>query len=826
MRQLVLSGNTVKRLLYKSPIINENYSYNGISFDLRDWTFNNNQPSDGITVSKGKIVVTKFKPNEPIIISAFTGTSSNNTPKISELCAISKNMHINIKGMSENSTVFGADKYYSNTNILSSGTIGYIYGLGFLPYKTTYREGRPLEKWGEMPFSCYVWGNITLSDNSSVQIASETTYLRTDVQGAYNKYGKTLNYNNKQIFPDWLKWYGEEEGAWYDTDFQLSIGLYTNVQTDNDGFIELNTPVEISLINLAATDPTTQEAFKLYVKDQLIYERDRTVDNLYKVFNLLKEKRDLPYKTQWQVTLEDGVALGYNIGFEFDKSDYDFQKITLPVATDLVQQIQNEVPFKFHITQYDEGRNEFWKTVVQTINNKTITDINFCYKLFSNAKGLAELDWNQIGDNTLHGLLLNLGSNNFYVIQSCFEACDIPAITINCQGIVQDLGDTFKGASVKYIKFGSGIIIRVLSGSFEFTGKLESVEGLTLAGQRMSYDGVLLSDDVLTMQYAFEGTALETINIGGTSVVVYPFAAQIFGSGCKLREISNIIFDFKFIDPDDMPYWGVPASYGHPIFGDSVLESIKIKNLNKGDWTIPMPLDDTSVIYMLNNIFDLTTNAGNEVYALNILNNGIEWNVHYKADNPYYNNTGYHNVNIERECIIDNMDSVDRDILMTWDYSHKYNNYNNFDKYTGIKKLVLYYKFLNAQNVNSLTKLNFTVQVYVRDENDTENVLAFVQTYNDVNPNTDLLIDFSQASIDGDLTPSERNDYPTMPISYITISTNEPNNEPIILGLGYKNEVSGVTSATLTFTNVIYKADFDSAIAVAQARGWTINFNS
>ena len=78
----------------------------------------------------------------------------------------------------------------------------------------------------------------------------------------FYKYGKTLNYTNKQIFPDWLKWYGEEEGAWYDTDFQLSIGLYTNVQTDNDGFIELNTPVEISLINIVATDPTTQEAFK------------------------------------------------------------------------------------------------------------------------------------------------------------------------------------------------------------------------------------------------------------------------------------------------------------------------------------------------------------------------------------------------------------------------------------------------------------------------------------------------------------------------------------------------------------------------------------
>lgn len=817
MRQLVLNGNTVKRLLYKSPIINENYSYNGVSFDLRNWTFNNNQPFDGITVSKGKIVVTKFKPNEPIIISNFTGTSSNNTPKISELCAISKNMHINIKGMSENSTVFGADKYYSNTNILSSGTIGYVYGLGFLPYKTTYREGRPLEKWGEMPFSCYVWGNITLSDNSSVQIASETTYLRTDVQGDYNKYGKTLNYNSKQIFPDWLKWYGEEEGAWYDTDFQLSIGLYTNVQTDNDGFIELNTPVEISLINLAAIDPTTQEAFKLYLKDQLIYERDRTVDNLYKVFNLLKEKRNLPYKTQWQVALENGVDLGYNIGFEFDESDYDFQKITLPVAIDLVQQIQNEVPFKFHITQYDEGRNEFWKTIIQTLNAKTINDVAFCYKLFSYAKGLEGLNWNQIGDNVLHGLLLNLGSNSFYVLQGCFEACDIPAITINCQGIVQDLGDTFKSSSVKHVKFGSGIVIRVLSGSFEFTGKLESVEGLTLAGQSMSYNDVPLSDDTLTMQYAFEGTALESITIGGTSVVVYPFAAQIFGYGCKLREILNIVFDFKFINPDDMQYWGVPAAYGHPIFGDSVLETINIKKLNKGNWTIPMPLDDNSVIYMLNNIFDLTSNANNlgYLYRSDVHNKNL-WLLRAIINPPRDIRSSSFDDELKSSIAFHSTDTVPSTFSAYFIPENR--------AYNGVMKCVIRIKrhlteiseILPSESIN----VSFVAEFNKVNPRDTEGPTATGIIQNAATC-TDIEIDFSTVQYNGQTYDSRT----LTTLNRLQIDIENANvRGHYDVEILYLTEVSEISAATLTFTQVQNKADFNAAVAIANARGWTVNF--
>ena len=756
MKELVIDGDVVKRLLYNKPIINEDYTQNNISFDFRNWVFNENQPANGITIEKGKITVTKFKPNEPIIVSNFTGDASNNSPTIGNICAISKAFRYNTRNIYLNSEIFNINKAYVSTNILASSTNGYICGLGFLPYKTTYKAGRPLNKYDELPFSCYVWENITLMDDTTVQMGSEVEHLRCDAGGGYNYYGKINNYTDKELLPDWKKFYGAEEGTQYNKDFQLAIGLYTTADTDSDGFIELAHPIEIFLTNNIPVDPTTQESFKLYVKNKLIYERDKTINNLYKTFGLLRDRvLDILYYVE-----------------KFDVSDYNYSKITLPVAIDLVQDIINERRLKFNITQYDFGRNKFWETVITTINQKLIKNEDFCYKLFENAKGLKDLDWNTIGDDVLHGLLLNCEADSehaFYTFYNCFSYCDIPRIRIKCNvGRINEITNAFKNSNAEYIKFeGTGITITDLTGAFEFTRNLQTLEGLKIIPNILKYnqDERYISETAITLHYSFEGTGLINLNIPADNqpIKVYPYCPQVFGSGAKLKTISGIIFDFSFINPSDMSNWGVPASYGHPIFGNSQIESILIKGLNKGDWNIPLPLNDTSVIYLLNNVYDLMTNADSD--------------------------------NIEQGS-------------------------NSFNDWVGVnvQKISAFAATYNKNKICSLKNSNYVGKrrLKVKSSVATEFVITLKDNGTTVTTFTQL-IDTSETTIDLNYTFTDIEIYKDL--------TNVNNDIILYLLEHFDSAASNVTLANLSI-DVSYKSDFDSVISVATSRGWNVTFNA
>ena len=770
MKQFILDGDVVKRLLYKEPIINERYEHNELEWDFTTWDFNNNQPSDGITIGKGKIRITKFKPNEPILISNFTGNASNGTPNADDICSISKNLRINVSGIPANDQIFGSGKYYENTNRFAGQVTGRIYGLGFLIYSKTQASGRPLNMWGELPFSCYVWEGITMSDNTWVQMASDTSALRSDIDGAYNRYGKNFNYTNAKVLPDWKTFYTE---SYMNKDFQLSVGLYTNVSPGQDGFIELESPIEISLIASYCVDPTTQEAFKLYNKDELLFERDRTIENLYKAYGLLKENRSSLYKSQWQINLENGTPLGYNLEFDFTREDYDYQKITIPVATDLIQAINDEMPLKFGITQFDVGRNNFWETIIRTINQKTINDVSFCYRLFKNAKGLSNLDWTVIGDNVLHGIVINLGNGYPYIMNQCFYGCDVPAVTINCQGTLHDLGDTFAYCDVKHVKLGAGIIIRILSGAFEATTKLESIEGLVVGNKQntVTVNGVekYLSCDTISLQYSFESTNLQTLSLSGEDMVVYPFCPQMFGYysyQTKLKTISGVAFDFKLVNPNDIYSWGVRSDYGHPIFGKCIIESIQIKNLNKGDWTIPMPLNATSVNYLLNNIYDLTTNN----------------NPNLEKDSNSFNNWTTGNVNKWSANVVtflknNNNASTIRRIGFSGDKIFKFK-----------ASISTQFAIQISSNGNVVSSAAYTIGT------------------------SETVIDLSQYTFDDVII--------TKNMLNMTGNVNLEITNP------FDSAASLVTGAVLNLTGVTYDSAFDAAIAVAQSRGWTVNFAS
>ena len=730
MKQFILDGDVVKRLLYNKPINSEYYEQ-----DFSNWIINTEQPSDGISVTNNKIIITKIKPNVWFIKSNYD--DMNQTNFLDKFY----NKDFVLSGLNEARADNKISPY--NDNPIGDSSVTYqAYGLVISPINSN----------GVLMSHAYPW---------DMNIPSGYFKHPVGYYSSWNVYGYSANERIKLY--NWSCYWASYN--------QIAFAFYTSAQTDENGYINFTTPIEISVPNLATVDPTTQEVFKLYKKDELIYERNKNIENLYKTYNLLKEDRNAVFKSIWQQNLENENPWGYNIQFNFDRSDYDYEKITLPVADDLIQAINDEMPLKFSITQFDLGRNKFWETVVRTINRKTIIDNTFCYHLFKNARGFSELDWETIGDSVLHGIVINLGSSEFYSMNQCFYNSDVPAVTINCEGLLQDLGDTFTHSDVKRIKFGNGIIIRILSGAFENTTKLESIEGLVVGNNinpiEVNGKNRFLSYRTITLQYAFESTNLETLTLSGDDMVVYPFCAQMFGYfnyPTKLKTITGVALDFRLVDPNDMQNWGVASSYGHPIFGKCVIESIQIKNLNKGNWTIPMPLNDTSVIYLLNNIYNLAGNDGENLERDD--NSFNDWNFN-NAKHEFYDTVL---LNKGRYCEIFKSNWNGRKILR-----------------------------LKADN---------SIQITLTLKN--QGSIVSNQQYNI--GQSEIIIDktsdtFDELSIGANLE-------------------NYQNDVNLILTKPFDSAASNVTSATLNFTNVQYKSEFDTAIANAQTKGWTINFAS
>lgn len=728
MKQFILDGDIVKRLLYNKPINSEYYEQ-----DFSNWIINPEQPSDGISVTNNKIIITKVKPNVWFIKSNY-----DNMDQINFLNKF-YNKDFVLTGLTE-ARVNNKILPYSDNPTGDTSVTYQAYGLVI----------SPIDSSGVLMTHKYPW-DMGIPDG----------YFKHPVgyYSSWNVYGYSTD--------ERVKLYNNS--CYWNNFNQVGFAFYTSTQTDNNGYITFDTPIEISVPNVATVDPTTQEAFKLYNKNELIYERDRNINNLYKVYNLLKENRNSPNKSIWQQNIEDGIPLGYNVQFDFDRSDYDYEKITLPVAIDLVQAINDEMPLKFSITQFDFGRNKFWETIVRTINQKIIIDTSFCFQLFKYAKGLSEIDWQTIGDSTLHGIVLNLGSDEYYSMYQCFYKSDVEAVTINCQGHLQDLGDAFAYSDVKRVKLGEGIVIRILSGAFETTTKLESLEGLVVGNTinpiEVNGRNRFLSYRTITLQYAFESTNLQTLTLSGDDMIVYPFCAQMFGYfnyPTKLKTVTGVALDFRLVDPNDMSSWGVGQSYGHPIFGNCIIESIQIKNLNKGNWTIPMPLNDASVIYLLNNVYNLSANNGE----------------HLERDDNSFNDWTFTN--------------VEQKLYDTATFKSGRSCEISKSNWNGRKVLKL--------------KTETSTQITLKLKNQGSVILT-----EQINiGNSETIIDKSSYTFDE-----------------LAIGINLQNSQDdvnLILTEPFDSAESNVTSATLSFTNVQYKSAFDTAIANAQAKGWTINF--
>lgn len=576
-------------------------------------------------------------------------------------------------------------------------------------------------------------------------------------------------------------------------------------------------------------DPTTCEVYELYLKNVLLYQRDKTFQTIYVSHKLAESKHD---------------NAGYDY-YDFSIAEYsNYNKVTLPVTSDFVTMLQNQENFRFGITQYDFGRNKFWETIVTEINKLVITNRAFTRFLFKNALGLAGLDWATIGDNVYHGLVYDIDVT-YPELGQAFTNCDIPNVTINCRRFTQTLGKAFYNSKVKKVKItGAGLEVYDIQGIFEWCDEMERLDALTVKNVAFQLNGRTATFNGVRTTWAFEGCSATYIKLDEFSngdIIIRPDSYQIFTGNCGVETVDGAAWDFIMINPAEYSF--VSAAYGHPIFGNVPIESMKIKNLNKGDWTIPMPLDSTSVIYLLNNVYDLTQNVTNKAYVPTLLNLISNWNI------AYYNGNGIIGVRkalTGESAIIDDFDSSNAPIpgnnplYLWWSYYENSTSLNHNDGvlYDGPKRLVFAFNYPNAQpSGNGLGSLALNVYIRNRANND-DVIVKSISILGLLTPNNDYILDFTQADSAAQLGlgASDLINYPNdwetkynngeLGISKITLGFENQGDLDIEFKFKWRDDASEVTSANLTFEQVVYNAAYDAAIAVAQARGWAVNFAS
>ena len=259
---------------FDAPIVEYNTRY-----DFTQWSLNTNeQPSGGIVVKKDEVIITKFRPNKPILISNFTGTGENSTPSNTEICTLSALTQAHISGFTPN-----IDKFtnYAEANIRRSwGNVTYK-GLWFGPIYTYNGVNTALP-------TCVDISNvdgavITYADSTTEEVGSDLT-----LRGTGGGYGQYMHVTDKfdTTTPNWVNipapfYYTEAPsyawGPW--AYWQMAIILFTGYTPDANGYITLSTPIKIRQYNNYPVDVTTIEGYKVSLGNNLLYGKTKSFAN-------------------------------------------------------------------------------------------------------------------------------------------------------------------------------------------------------------------------------------------------------------------------------------------------------------------------------------------------------------------------------------------------------------------------------------------------------------------------------------------------------------------------------------------------------------------
>ena len=663
--------NNVDALMFDKPVIGGDYRY-----DFSTWVVNPDQPSEGIVIDDGSITITKFKPNIPILVSNYTGTGADNTPTASEICAVSKKIEMNLSGFDSNSSYF-TQYQYSVPIQCSDGTtrnIGHVNpyysipkfcGLYFAPYYTLIEKA--------MPFCVFLYtnngrdGTIKYSDGSSANLGDDS-YLRGTRDGDNLGFGTFYHRHDLKstLTPDWTdlpsniyKLANEPisqswDGSWVswatgpNAYWQLAVILFTNYTPDADGTITLDVPIVIRQANNYKVNPCSVEGYKSYIGSSHCYSKAETLAN-----TLIRHGLASVNTNQYTRQIQGLTVDIYNNGYDGNpwalvvdetvnyNNKYDYFRF--PVPTDMEDLIKVNYPIKFFCTQYDEdGYNKFWRSVIDIFKRNPITNNMFaqCLFTFSNIKG--EYYGSQNDNDNYVELTFNMADPTTHiVVDHLFDYSKVDKVKINVtSGNMQSLLCMFRQTkSLTNVQFyhsteeNHRVLASQWSGSFEGSSLVNWPSGLGSYDNEWDATSRRHSD----INYGFDGSKLSTIGLykdeNATleddkyyTMLVGPYCAEAFRgwTGTEIR----FILDMAFVNPNSGAY---------RVFDAPNVTTMKIKNLNKGNWSFDgvtrnntyhgnlTKLNADSINYLLNNVYDLTSNNSNSIYLENELNSFNSW---------------------------------------------------------------------------------------------------------------------------------------------------------------------------------------------------------
>lgn len=461
---------------------------------------------------------------------------------------------------------------------------------------------------------------------------------------------------------------------------QVALVLHSAVEPDGDGFITLDSPITISVPNLAGNipvNPTSVEGFQGYLGDNQVYDKPMTFSNVLSAYSFVfKEtgrytesiqgvRHNIP--NSWNG--EDNVAFvvscrGYN-GI--------YNKIRLPEVIDFDDLIQQNFPFKIW-GQFEtvEGHSNIWDSIANAFSSTTITNDVFSNHLFANSSGgkLQDLDLNFDCYTEKEGG----GIVEHYIdIYGIFDHCGGVARNIHFninRGLIKSLVQAFRQLkNVDSVTFNKPISVTDWSGAFEGT-TLQNFPNNIIPTHQWRNTGSTLdmrSETTCDMEYLANGSSLlrigdykdDTATTESDKYYTVRLTSNVRGfiSRSAVQEIRYLL-DMKFVDPTNNSTM-TGGWDGNSPFSATSLTSARIKNLNLGNWNLDgngrggvvagnIPnLDADSTNYMLNNMFDLRQNdtvTGDTGRFENQLNSFNNWTY----------SQGWDTVSIAPTCYVNN----------------------------------------------------------------------------------------------------------------------------------------------------------------------------
>lgn len=373
-------------------------------------------------------------------------------------------------------------------------------------------------------------------------------------------------------------------------------------------------------------NPASVECWKIYHKGDLIYNKEKTIENLWNKYGLI----GVLQKEVVNETYPDTRGFSYwDVDIKKVYNGTDYSSIKIPLLTDFDSQMtlyhQREV---IGDTCYVKGIKwncqptnlEFWEPVKEWYANNTITVLPY---LFRNSNISGSLILNLPTDASVN----NKYTSRWFSGEQAFYDTHLTDITINIPYLNSlTSGNTlFQGAKLLKnitVNVSTNEYWNIIDGSgmFEFCENLEALPNNIWFSATLGVDYGVAYPNQLMGWFVEYCVKLKTIPCNNNNIIVPRVATQMCRSAGALTTIEPVI-DCKVLDP---------RMANKMFVGTDSLTSVKLKNLNHGDWifdnvarTITIggeassstichgnltELDAESVEYLFANLVDLSSN--------------------------------------------------------------------------------------------------------------------------------------------------------------------------------------------------------------------------